>query len=113
MINAKSELLAVCDKIQRTILCADIMHEKFCDDKQVTFTLKVGYTECEFEQFLKKLDFDYDNGWGTQELFGTVWLTDGTWLDRHEYDGSEFWVQREVPEIPYYLKHKPTHWELV
>ena len=56
MINAKSELLAVCDKIQKTILCADIMHEKFCDDKQITFTLKVGYTECEFEQFLKKLE---------------------------------------------------------
>ena len=63
-------------------------------------TLKVGHTWEEFEQFLNSLDFDYDSGYGGQELFGTVWFHDGTWMDRGEYDGSEWWEHHIVPEIP-------------
>ena len=36
-------------------------------------------------------DLQYDAGYGTQELFGAVLFTDKTWLERREYDGSEWW----------------------
>jgi hypothetical protein len=49
---------------------------------------------------LSKLDFEYDNGFGTQELAGTVWYSDGTWSERAEYGGSEWWVHRECPLLP-------------
>jgi hypothetical protein len=70
------------------------------EDQFEKFKLKVNYTEKEFESFLESLDFEYDAGFGLQELFGTVWLEDGTWLTRGEYDGSEWWEYHKLPEIP-------------
>tara|TARA_R100000908_G_C3670931_1_gene93854 strand:+ start:174 stop:599 length:426 start_codon:yes stop_codon:yes gene_type:complete len=52
------------------------------------------------DEFLDKLNVVYDCGYGGQELFGTVWLHDGTWLSREEYDGSEGWIHQKSPEIP-------------
>jgi len=56
------------------------------------------------QEFLNKLDFEYDNGFGLQRLFGVVWFEDGTWATRGEYDGSEWWEVHEIPEIPDHLK---------
>jgi len=50
--------------------------------------------------FFRSLDFTYDAGYGSQELDGTVWLLDGTWFTRGEYDGSEWWEYHVLPEIP-------------
>jgi hypothetical protein len=52
------------------------------------------------DEVLPKLDFDYDSGYGTQELEGTIWYSDGTWSDRREYDGSEWWEHHECPPLP-------------
>jgi hypothetical protein len=49
---------------------------------------------------LKKLDFEYNDGYGCQNLFGFVWFTDGTWAEREEYDGSEWWEYKRCPAIP-------------
>jgi len=32
-----------------------------------------------------------------------VWLTNGVWLDRGEYDGAEWWEHHVYPQIPYNL----------
>ena len=61
------------------------------NDTCVTAILPVNHTQEDYDNFIKKLDVEYDDGYGTQELFGTIWLTDGTWMDRGEYDGSEWW----------------------
>lgn len=66
----------------------------------VTITLPENYSEAEFDTFLSQLDFDYDAGYGIQMLFGTVWYKDGTYSERSEYDGSEWWEYRKAPEIP-------------
>ena len=50
------------------------------------------------EEVLPLLDFDYDNGYGWQELFGYIWYTDGTWSERGEYDGSEWWEYKKSPD---------------
>ena len=70
-----------------------------------TITLKEGHTVEEFHKFLNELDFQYDRGYGSQELFGTIWLEDGKWLTRSEYDGSEEWVLHTIPHIPAHLRY--------
>ena len=49
---------------------------------------------------LPRLEFDYHNGYGGQELEGTIWYSDDTWSERGEYDGSEWWEHRECPPLP-------------
>ena len=56
-----------------------------------------------YDQFLKDLDFQYDNGYGIQQLSGTIWLINGDWFERGEYDGSEWWEYKTCPQIPEYL----------
>lgn len=50
-------------------------------------------------EVIDKLDFEYDNGFGGQELFGYIWYKDGTWSERGEYDGSEWWEHKERPVL--------------
>ena len=50
--------------------------------------------------FLESLDYTYDAGYGGQELFGTIWLKDGSWYSRGEYDGAEWWEHNKLPQIP-------------
>jgi len=49
-------------------------------------------------KILPLLDFDYNDGFGGQELYGYIWYKDGTWSDRGEYDGSEWWQHQTRPE---------------
>lgn len=85
------------------VVCAQIYYNPnfFSDEEENKgITLRVGHTEQEYQEFLDQLDFTYDDGYGGQELYGKVWLTDGIWLDRGEYDGSEWWNINQYPEIP-------------
>ena len=43
---------------------------------------------------------EYDNGFGGQRFFGTIWYADGTWSTRGEYDGSEWWEYNKCPPLP-------------
>ena len=52
----------------------------------------------DLEEVLPLLDFEYNNGYGGQELFGYIWYTDGTWSERGKYDGSEWWEYKKRPE---------------
>ena len=105
--NAKQEFLSHIGQsgiqIQRQVLCAIIQNGDYGDDDenlQRTFILTTGYTKEDWGDFLNKLDFMYNSGYGGQELFGTIWYTDGTWSERGEYDGSEWWNYQSCPEIP-------------
>ena len=108
MTNAKEELEQLL-KGKAKVKCASITVDYPFDYKEarlkdiedyVLFELKVNHTEEEFQSFLNSLNFDYDSGYGGQELFGTVWLEDGTWCTRGEYDGREWWIHNQLPEIP-------------
>jgi hypothetical protein len=97
-INAKEEFL---DKIGRVVKCAAITLSNSSDDDEVTFILKVGHTKEELNTFLESLNFEYNNGFGGQYLFGTVWCSDDkSWFTRGEYDGSEWWEKHTLPIIP-------------
>ena len=98
MKNAKEELL---DKmpINAVIKEAFIWHGDDYYTNKRYFVLKEDYTEEDYDTFMNSLDFNYDNGFGGQEVYGVVVFTDGTWLERHEYDGSEWWEYKKTPDI--------------
>lgn len=101
MTNAKEEMLELLKG--KEIKCAKIINSGsiWLDTPECkTIILKVDYTTDDYERFLKELDFNYDSGYGGQELYGTVWFKDDTWAGRGEYDGSEWWEEYSLPEIP-------------
>jgi hypothetical protein len=59
------------------------------------------------EQVLPHLNFDYDGGYSHQYIFGTIWHNDGSWSERDEYDGNEWWVHRACPPLPEGALEKP------
>lgn len=92
MINAKNEFIGQIGN-KKVLCCCLILGKK-------SFELTTGWTNDDWNLFISSIDFEYDNGWGSQELFGTIWYTDGTWSERKEYDGSERWEYKSCPEIP-------------
>jgi len=101
-MNCKEEFLKEIEG--HKLKCAVISQEGFGTPR--SSTLAVGFTPAELEEFLAELNFKYDSGYGSQELFGIIWYEDGTWSERGEYDGSEWWVYKSCPEIPIELKKK-------
>jgi hypothetical protein len=96
-MNGKTEFL---DHVgDRKVKCALInFHKNWYDEKQLI--LPRGYTQEEYNNFLNQLDQNYDDGFGSQYIYGTIWYQDRTWSDRREYDGSEWWEHHQVPEVP-------------
>jgi hypothetical protein len=90
----------------RKVLCAKIQKGDDYDDHPSVFNLTTGWDSEDWSKFLSGIDFDYDSGYGGQNLFGTIWYSDGTWSERGEYDGSEWWEHRERPQIPVELDRK-------
>ena len=96
-MNAKEEMLYLLEG--KKIKCA-IVNRRVYRENHKPIVLKVGHTMTDYNRFLDELDFEYDNGYGGQELFGTVWFKDGTWAARGEYDGSEWWEHYKLPDVP-------------
>jgi len=96
MSNAKEELMEEIG--DGGVECAYIKLEESYEEYK-DFILKRHYTNDDWNEFLGKLDFEYNEGYGGQELFGYVLLTDGTWLERGEYDGSEWWALKRRPDL--------------
>lgn len=105
-MNAREELLELLEQVIVDIHCAKVaLHTRYVNgNTSKAALLKVDYTPEELDEFLDELDFDYDDGYGGQELFGTIWFVDGTYATRAEYDGSEWWEHHKCPEIPDSLK---------
>lgn len=55
-----------------------------------------------WSQAEKVLDIDYDDGYGSQEIAAdlVVVFTDGGFLRREEYDGSEWWEYEPPFRVP-------------
>jgi hypothetical protein len=53
------------------------------------------------EEFIRLADTEYDDGYGGQEVAEDLYLVgEDFWLDRGEYDGSEWWEFNRMPVIP-------------
>ena len=103
-MNAKEEFLIhtglVTSNVNK-IKCAEI---QFGHD---SYYLGTGWDKQEAKDFLDKIDFDYDNGYGTQNLYGVVWYED-RWLDwEYEwYDDHEYYLNQESEKIGYTISHE-------
>lgn len=65
---------------------------KWVGDKTVFF---------EWKHFEKIANKEYDSGYGSQEVLRNLLVVgDSWWLERHEYDGSEWWEYKEMPIKP-------------
>ena len=63
----------------------------------------IGTTEVEIpvEVFERLADKEYDSSYGWAEVATDLLVCgDGWWLERHEYDGSEWWEFKETPHRP-------------
>lgn len=95
VINAKKELLDIITSRNLTILKIEITYTHINWDDNTTITKNITT--------LDDLNFDYDAGYGSQELFGVVYCKNSNnrpvWLTREEYDGSEWWDINTIPEF--------------
>lgn len=100
IINAKDELVKFLGLgMEKCILCAKI------DIHGNKIHLREYFTKEEYNRFLTELDITYDNGYGSQKLFGYIWLSNDMWLRRDEYDGAESWELMKMPKVPSDLKN--------
>ena len=67
--------------------------------KDVRFVCGNSFGVTNFETLAKRTN--YDNGFGGQEVAEDIKVVgDYWWLERHEYDGSEWWEYKEMPTKP-------------
>jgi len=105
MRNCKEEFLQ--EVKGKEVLCAQIFYGyQYDDEPRPEYSLPKNFTGVEYFAFLKSINFEYDSGYGSQELYGTIWYKDKSWSERYEYDGSERWDYKKVPKIPKDLNKK-------
>ena len=92
--------------LQRQTLDAIVQASKTVEDIAYC-NIKMRSISYEQKELLKgkvfdidKLDFMYDDGYGSQLIYGFIVFNDKTWLERSEYDGSEWWDYRKCPSEP-------------
>lgn len=54
-----------------------------------------------WDDFCLKANFEYDDGYGGTEIpMDLIVVGKDFWLERHEYDGSEWWEFKTMPVEP-------------
>ncbi len=97
MINAKEEFLETISDYK--VIAANISFGDSWTDEEERFKLKPLYTKEDYDNFLEFLNREYDNGYGGQKLFGVIFCENGVWIERKEYDGSEWYVVNKYPSL--------------
>lgn len=88
MINAKEELLEVLQRSGKSIEDIEFAGLRYdCNLEEID----LGCVTENPNFLLKSLDFLYDEDYGTQHIYGYILFRDGSWLERREYDGAEWW----------------------
>jgi hypothetical protein len=96
--NAKEEFLKTIET--HKVICAKVRRGyDYGDTKIPWIVLMPDYSEEEYKEFLQNMNFEYDGGYGGQEVFGIICCEDDIWFDRGEYDGSEWWEKHQYPDI--------------
>jgi len=97
--NAFVEFINHTSTVPSQVKCAKISNIHYSNDCEKHYLLPLNYTPEQYSDFCRQLDFQYNSGYGSQYLDGTIWYEDGTWSSRSEYDGSEWWVHNSCPSI--------------
>jgi len=100
MINAQEELLRVLKQANKNI--EDI--DAYCIYYIYEFEKCKEINGENPNDLLDFLNFEYDDGYGLQHLFGKILFKDKSWLERAEYDGLEWWEYLKAPNKEELLK---------
>lgn len=58
-----------------------------------------GEASCTFDRFLEISNFEYNSGYGSEIINDTLIIVGKDWwMERREYDGSEWWEFKKYPE---------------
>lgn len=72
-------------------------------NKKLSDVKWIGNTEYKIplEAMRELFDHDYDSGYGSPKVAEDLIVVGADWwLERHEYDGSEWWEYKEIPTMP-------------
>lgn len=86
-----------------TNLLTETIFELEQHDKTFEDVVWVGTTEVEMpvEVFVELANKYYDEGFGSQKVATDLLVCgDGWYMERHEYDGSEWWEYKTTPTRP-------------
>lgn len=65
-----------------------------------------GNYRIEVDRFIELANVNYDNGYGIEEVATDLIVVGADWwLERHEYDGSEWWEYKAMPQMPKEVKN--------
>lgn len=83
----------------------DILKENGKTEKDVVWFghLFYDYEQQEYprDKFKEYLNYKYDSGYGLAEVDEYLYIVgDNWWLERHEYDGLEWWEYKTLPTRP-------------
>lgn len=97
MINAKEELLETLQEIGKSIEDIEFAGVYYdCSNYDIGESGAGCATE-DTNFLLDFLNFSYDEGFGMQYIYGYILFSDGSWLERREYDGAEWWKFMTLP----------------
>lgn len=83
---------------QETLNILNINGKSWAD---VRFVSNGQYAVKNLDKFLDDMDFEYDDSYGCAEIDIKLKIVgDNWWLERYEYDGSEWWVFKTLPIKP-------------
>jgi len=94
----------------------DVLRNAGKEPKDVKFVCRYDeklHWYCTWDEFVAVIgDANYDAGYGTAEIARNLLVVGNNWwLERHEYDGSEWWEYKERPVKP--KDHKvPEHQDI-
>jgi len=94
MRNLKEEMLSLIDYYNKSIEDID-----YCYIHSASWLDEDVKVHCKGNFDLEYLDFEYNNGFGGREVGGFIVFKDKAWLERNEYDGSEWWEYLETPTL--------------
>ena len=95
-MNALNELINMCNWCWKSLEDIDYWWVGWDDDENQCI-----FNSDSIEIMKKFLDdnySNYDDWWGSQELYWEIVFKDKTWLERWEYDWSEWWEYKKCPE---------------
>lgn len=89
--------------LKETETCLESHGKSWADVRYITDD------ECEIPLgiFKIKADREYDDGYGIPYVANIYIVGDDWWLERAEYDGSEWWEYKEKPERPHKYNADP------
>lgn len=76
-------------------------HRKSIDDIKFIGSVDSGHS-CTWDEFTELANQEYDHGFGSQEVATdlVIIFSDDSYLERYEYDGSEWWTYCTKLVIP-------------